>query len=63
MAYAPLVGQDGHKEDSNFGKQKADYFLRADWTTQITLNSLAKFAPTRTAFLAIRPHGEPRETR
>jgi hypothetical protein len=50
MANAPLVGQDGRKEDSNFGKRKADYFLRVDWTTQITLNLLGKFVPTRTAF-------------
>jgi hypothetical protein len=48
-AYAPLHEAGWREEDSIFGKGKADYFSRVIWTTQITLNRLAKFARTREA--------------
>src|SRR5712664_942221 len=46
-AYAPLHEAGWREEDTDFEKGKADYFSRPIWTTQITLNRLAKFVLTR----------------
>jgi hypothetical protein len=43
------VGQDGDIEQLIWAAREAIYFWRRDWTTQITLNSLVKLTPTRTA--------------
>ena len=52
-AYAPLHEAGWCEEDTDFEKGKADYLSRPIWTTQITLNRLAKFALTRNAFCGV----------
>jgi len=52
-AYAPLHEAGWRDEGTAFEKGEADYFRWAIWTTQITLNRLAKFASARQAFHAI----------
>jgi hypothetical protein len=52
-AYAPLHEAGWREEDTDFEKGKADYFSRPIWTTQITLNRLAKFVLTRNAFCGV----------
>jgi hypothetical protein len=64
-AYAPLHEAGWHEQDSNFEKWKADYFQRPNWTTQITLNGLMKFASARDPFCSLfdpRLRGRRRET-
>ncbi len=49
----PLVDEAGcEKEDTLLIKRKENYFLRGDWTTQITLIRLRKFVFTRARFCA-----------
>jgi hypothetical protein len=50
----PLFDEAGwHQEATNFGKRKADYFLRLIWTTQITLKTLVEFTSARNAFCGV----------
>ena len=47
MADAPLPEQDGGLMPLIWVNREAEYFLRRDWTTQITLIGLEKFDFTR----------------
>jgi hypothetical protein len=45
-----------------WGFDKAEYFSRNDWTTQISLNRLTKFVCARTLFCApVTPAAKRRE--
>ena len=49
-AYAPLHEAGWRKEAIVSGKDEADYFRSAGWTTQITLEWLVKFDSARAVF-------------
>jgi hypothetical protein len=61
----PLFSGVGwRKQDTDFGKTEAKYFLAWDWTTLITLNRLTKSDFTRTRFLRSQSlAGEPASTK
>src|SRR5262249_11930685 len=51
-AYAPLHEAGCSKEDTDRRKGEAEYFSRAIWTREISLNRLDKFASRRRRFRA-----------
>jgi hypothetical protein len=64
-AYVPLHEAGWREQDSNFEKWKEDYFQRPNWTTQIMLNGLMKFASARNFFCSLfdqRLRGRRRKT-